>query len=70
MNKKKYIIYLVAGILTGLFVLPIVLPFNSADVFVFIFGEPNVVNQIIVSIIGLILILSLIRVVYKGFVKK
>ncbi|WP_019155507.1 hypothetical protein [Robertmurraya massiliosenegalensis] len=70
MKKSKFIIYMGSGILFGLFILPTILPFNFADVFVLVFGEPNVVNRIIVSVISLVLIISLFRGLYKGFVQK
>ncbi|GIN63707.1 hypothetical protein J27TS8_37000 [Robertmurraya siralis] len=70
MNKKKYLIYLAAGILTGLFLLPALVPYSFADLFLLIFGEPNGFNRMIALIICLVIIFSVFRGVFRAFVQK
>lgn len=71
MTKKSYIAYWTIGVIIGLFILPAFLEWlgvpSFADVLELVFGEPNLVNRLIV---GVLLVFSLVwigRAIYKGY---
>lgn len=74
MGRRQFILHSVAGCITGLFILPAVLkwfgvPFTFANVLYWVFGEPNMINGVILSILTCLVLVIYGRVVYKDYKK-
>ncbi|PAV28914.1 hypothetical protein CIL05_14925 [Virgibacillus profundi] len=73
MSKKSLILYSTLSLIIGLFILPAILNWlglpSGSDVLAFIFGEPNVINRIVVALIGIILLFLVTRGFYKEYKK-
>ncbi|MHA6250295.1 hypothetical protein [Oceanobacillus sp. CAU 1775] len=74
MSKRKYLSYLILAVITGLFFIPALLdwlgvPFTFANVLYWVFGEPNVLNRIIILVLTGIFVLLVGRSSYKTYKK-
>lgn len=72
MSKNKYLSYSIAGILLGIFILPSTLdwlgvPFSFSNILYLIFGEPNPINKLILSLIMLGLLFFVFHRIYKEY---
>ena len=74
MSKRKYLSYTILGFITGLFILPSILdwlgvPFSFANVLYWVFGEPSIVNRVIVLILTGIFLFLVGWSSYKAYKK-
>lgn len=72
MSRKKYILYLVAGWIIGLFILPSVfgwfgMPYPFANLLYWVFGEPNTMKISILSIFTVLILVLYGRSIHKEF---
>ena len=73
MHKKSYILYFFTGMIVGVFlVIPIIewlgMP-SFANLLVYLFGEPNEVNKIVVSLFFLLVIFLIVLFPFRKYKK-
>ncbi|MCM3742340.1 hypothetical protein M3210_19165 [Oceanobacillus luteolus] len=56
MSKKQYLFYALSGLLIGLFIVPLILPFSLSDIIAAIVGEPTIVSHTILICIAITLV--------------
>lgn len=74
MSKKKYVLYFFSGMLVGMFlVLPFLewlgMPLSFANVLVYLFGEPDEANKIVVSLFLILLIFLIVLIPIRKYKK-
>ena len=73
MRKKNYILYFLIGIIVGMFlVIPLLewlgIP-SFASVLVYVFGEPDEANKIVVSLLFLLVIFLIVLFPFRKYKK-
>lgn len=74
MSRRQFIFNWVLALIIGLFILPSILnwlgmPFSFSNVLHWVFGEPNLINRVIVLILTILLLVIVGRGVYKDYKK-